>query len=198
MRLHPLPRWSRHPFRRRSPSSPNGSISTTSKTSSQILKNLPIGIPPWPSTCSSTTSPTKVGSCPDSYALAIQTDRARFGSLTFLAARERLRVKGDYIFNGKKRSTFDDSAQLNASGDKGCSHEWWHQFNEKKKNEQLRAHAHMKMREVAHFLSLVATEETREANGKTILENAMARTTGTQAKLGPGTREVRLVEQIIA
>ncbi len=43
--------------------------------------------------------------------------------------------------------------QLNASGDKGCSHEWWHQFDEKKKNEQLRAHAHMKMREVAYFLA---------------------------------------------
>ena len=107
------------------------------------------------------------------YALAIQTDRARFGSLTFLAAGERLRIKGDYIYNGEKRFSFDDSAQLRASGDKGCSHEWWHKFNEKKKNEQLRAHAHMKMREVAHFLSLLSTDETREANGKTILENAL-------------------------
>ena len=107
------------------------------------------------------------------YALAIQTDRARFGSLTFLAAGERLRIKGDYIYNGENRFSFDDSAQLRASGDKGCSHEWWHKFNEKKKNEQLRAHAHMKMREVAHFLSLLSSDEAREANGKTILENAM-------------------------
>ena len=107
------------------------------------------------------------------YALAIQTDRARFGSLTFLAAGERLRIKGDYVYKGEKRFSFDDSAQLRASGDKGCSHEWWHKFNENKKNEQLRAHAHMKMREVAHFLSLLSTDETREANGKTILENAM-------------------------
>ena len=109
----------------------------------------------------------------DLYALAIQTDRARFGSLTFLAAGERLRVTGDYIYNGEKRFTFDDSAQLRASGDKGCSHEWWHKFNENKKNEQLRAHAHMKMREVAYFLSLLSAEDTREANGKTILENTM-------------------------
>lgn len=107
------------------------------------------------------------------YALAIQTDRARFGSLTFLAAGERLRITGDYLFNGEKRFTFDDSAQLRASGDKGCSHEWWHKFNEKKKNEQLRAHAHMKMREVAYFLSLLDAEDTREANGRTLLENAM-------------------------
>jgi hypothetical protein len=184
------------------------------------------------------------------YALAIQTDRARFGSLTFLAAGERLRIKGDYIYNGEKRFTFDDSAQLRASGDKGCSHEWWHKFNEKKKNEQLRAHAHMKMREVAHFLSLLSTDETREANGKTIVENAMitistesgdgrhndtkrelsgvfhactgangrlktgqivdvnaegldvyntmARTTGTQAKLGPQDRTGKIIDKIIA
>ena len=107
------------------------------------------------------------------YALAIQTDRARFGSLTFLAAGERIRLKGDYFYNGEKRYTFDDPAQLRASGDKGCSHEWWHKFKENNKNEQLRMHAHMKMREVAHFLSLLSTDECREANGKTILENAM-------------------------
>jgi hypothetical protein len=107
------------------------------------------------------------------YALAIQSDRARFGSLTFLAAGERLRITGDYHFNGRKIFAFDDAAQLRASGDKGCSHEWWHQFNEKKRNEQLRAHAHMKMREVAYFLSLLDAEETREANGRTLLENAM-------------------------
>lgn len=107
------------------------------------------------------------------YALAIQTDRARFGSLTFLAAGERLRIKGDYHYHGEKRFSFDDAGQLRASGDKGCSHEWWHKFNEKKRNEQLRAHAHMKMREVAHFLSLLAKDDCRESNGKTILENAL-------------------------
>ena len=105
--------------------------------------------------------------------LAIQTDRTRFGSLTFLAAGERLRLSGDYIYNGEKRFTFDDSAQLNASGDKGCSHEWWHKFNEKKKNEQLRAHAHMKMREVAYFLQRLDGPESQEANGKSILENSL-------------------------
>jgi len=184
------------------------------------------------------------------YALAIQTDRARFGSLTFLAAGERLRIKGDYLYNGQKRFTFDDSAQLNASGDKGCSHEWWHKFNEKSKNEQLRAHAHMKMREVAYFLTLLNQDDTRESNGKTLLENAMitvstesgdgrhndtkrelsgvfhavtgaagrlktgqildvnaegldvyntmARTTGTNAKLGPQDRQGKIIDKIIA
>jgi hypothetical protein len=109
----------------------------------------------------------------DLYALAIQTDRVRFGSLTFLAAGERIRLTGDYEYGGKKIFEFDDAAQHNASGDKGCSHEWWHQFDEKKPNQQLRAHAHMKMREVAYFLQRLDGPESMEANGKTILENSL-------------------------
>lgn len=107
------------------------------------------------------------------YALAIQTDRVRFGALTFLAAGERLRITGDYKYDDRLIYRFNDARDLNASGDKGCSHEWWHKFNEGKKNEQLRAHAHMKMREVAYFLSLLANKESQEPNGRTILENAM-------------------------
>lgn len=109
----------------------------------------------------------------DLYALAIQTDRVRFGSITFLAAGERIRLKGSYEYDGRKVFEFDDAAQHKASGDKGCSHEWWHQFNEKNKNEQLRAHAHLKMREVAYFLSRLDDKESVDANGKTILENAL-------------------------
>lgn len=107
----------------------------------------------------------------DLYALAIELDKVRFGSLTFLAAGERLRVTGDYVYSGEKRFEFNDARQLNASGDKGCSHEWWHKFNPKRKNEALRAHAHMKMREVAYFLSKV--DQIKDANGKSALENSM-------------------------
>lgn len=109
----------------------------------------------------------------DLYALSIQMDRARFGSLTFLAAGERLRMTGSYEYAGRKVYEFNDAKELNRSGSGGCSHEWWHQFNEKKKNEQLRAHAHMKMREVAYFLSRLDDENSQEANGRSILENSM-------------------------
>ncbi|HAV61774.1 MAG TPA: hypothetical protein DCY13_05355, partial [Verrucomicrobiales bacterium] len=109
----------------------------------------------------------------DLYALAIKMDRVRFGALTFLAAGERLRVTGDYHYNGRKVFTFDDARQLNASGAAGCSHEWWHQFNEGKKNEALRAHAHMKMREVAYFLGRLDEKDAKEANGRSILENSL-------------------------
>jgi hypothetical protein len=109
----------------------------------------------------------------DLYALAIQLDRVRFGSLTFLAAGERLRIKGDYKYNDRLIYQFDDAKDHNATGDKGCSHEWWHKFDEKKKNTQLRAHAHMKMREVAYFLHRLDGPESQEANGKSILENSL-------------------------
>ena len=109
----------------------------------------------------------------DLYALAIQMDRARFGAITFLAAGERLRVTGDYEYDGRLVYRFNDAKDLNASGSKGCSHEWWHKFDEKKKNEQLRAHAHMKMREVAYFLKKLDDADSIDPNGKSILENSM-------------------------
>ena len=109
----------------------------------------------------------------DLYALAVQMDRVRFGSLTFLAAGERIRLKGDYEYGGRKVFQFDDATQHNATADKGCSHEWWHQFREDRPNKQLRAHAHMKMREVAYFLKLLDGPDARESNGKSILENSL-------------------------
>ena len=109
----------------------------------------------------------------DLYALAIQTDRVRFGAVTFLAAGERIRLTGDYQYNGRKVFQFNDAAQHNASGSAGCSHEWWHQFNPNKKNEQLRAHAHMKLREVAYFLQRLDEKDAMEGNGRTLLENSL-------------------------
>ncbi len=107
----------------------------------------------------------------DLYALAIEMDRVRFGSLTFLAAGERIRLTGDYDYNGKLLHQFDDGKHLRASGSKGCSHEYWHQFNEKKGNDNLRIHAHMKMRELAYFLGRL--DSTVEANGKSLLDNSL-------------------------
>jgi len=109
----------------------------------------------------------------DLYALAVQCDRARFGSITFLAAGERIRLKGKYEYAGRTVFQFDDGGQRKRGGSAGCSHEWWHDFNESKKNDALRAHAHMKMREVAYFLQRLDGPDSREANGRTILENSL-------------------------
>ena len=107
----------------------------------------------------------------DLYALSIEMDRVRFGSITFLAAGERLRVKGAYEYAGRSIYSFDDARDLNATGDRGCSHEWWHKFNPDQTNEQLRAHAHMKMREVAYFLEKL--DRIQDPNGRSALENSL-------------------------
>ncbi len=107
----------------------------------------------------------------DLYALAIEIDRARFGSITFLAAGERIRLTGKYNYNGRIRYEFNDAAEHRRGGSGGCSHEWWHKFNEKNENKQLRAHAHMKMNEIAYFLKRL--DSTREVNGRSILENSL-------------------------
>lgn len=109
----------------------------------------------------------------DLYALAIQCDRVRFGSLTFLAAGERIRLKGRYDYAGRTVYRFDDGRERRSSGSGGCSHEWWHDFNESRRNEQLRAHAHLKMREIAYFLGRIDSADSVEANGRTILENSL-------------------------
>jgi hypothetical protein len=109
----------------------------------------------------------------DLYALAIQWDRTRFGSITFLAAGERIRLKGKYEYEGRTVFEFDDAAHRKATGANACSHEWWHAFNENKTNEQLRAHAHMKMREIAYFLKRLDGRDAIEANGRTVLENSL-------------------------
>ena len=107
----------------------------------------------------------------DLYALAIEMDKARFGSITFLAAGERIRLTGEYKYNGRTRYNFNDSTEHGRGGSGGCSHEWWHKFDEKRDNKQLRAHAHMKMNEIAYFMSRL--DKVKEPNGKSLLENSL-------------------------
>ena len=107
----------------------------------------------------------------DLYALSIEMDRARFGSITFLAAGERIRLTGEYKYNGRIRYNFNDSTEHGRGGSAGCSHEWWHKFDEKRDNKQLRAHAHMKMNEIAYFMNRL--DRVKEPNGKSLLENSL-------------------------
>jgi len=107
------------------------------------------------------------------YALAIQCDVLRFGGVTFQAAGERIRMTGRYEHEGSLVYTFDDRSDLGVGGDKGCSHEFWHQFNESRDNTQLRAHLHLLLREVGYFLRLLDDTEHPDENGQTILDNAM-------------------------
>ncbi len=109
----------------------------------------------------------------DLFALAIKCDRVRFGGLTFQAAGERIRLSGDYVHNGEVVHTFDDQGLRGQGGSGGCSHEWWHAFNPSNENVQQRAHIHLMMAELAYFLEQLDAPDAVEANGQTILDNAL-------------------------
>ncbi len=109
----------------------------------------------------------------DLYALAVQCDLVRFGGLTYLAAGERIRLTGEYTYQGELLHQFDDQQVLGVGGDLGCSHEFWHQFNENAENLQMRMHVHLKMRELVYFLRKLDDPTYADGNGETILHNAL-------------------------
>lgn len=109
----------------------------------------------------------------DLYALGVQCDLVRFGGLTFLAAGERIRLTGDYDWNGQFTHQFNDQAILGTGGSLGCSHEYWHQFTEGGANEQMRAHIHMMMRELTYMLRKLDDPLYADENGNSILENSL-------------------------
>lgn len=82
------------------------------------------------------------------YAVAIECDRARFGSITELAAGERIRLKGAYEYDGRTVVEFDDGKQRDAADQAAAK--------SGDTISQLRVHAHMKLaieelEEVADF-----------------------------------------------
>ncbi len=58
-------------------------------------------------------------------------------------------------------------------GSSGCSHEWWHEFNENAENLQMRMHVQLKMRELVYFMKKLDDPTYADANGQTILHNAL-------------------------
>ena len=109
----------------------------------------------------------------DLYALGVQCDLVRSGGMTFQAAGERIRLTGRYEHDGQHIYDFDDREERGTGGARGCSHEWWHDYNPGGTNAQLRAHTHLMMREVAYLLSRLDDSDHRDENGGTILENAL-------------------------
>jgi hypothetical protein len=109
----------------------------------------------------------------DLFALGIKCDRIRFGGLTFQAAGERIRLRGDYVHEGVVVHQFDDQAIRGTGGAQGCSHEYWHEYNPGGTNVQQRAHIHLMMAELAYFLKQLDAPDAMESNGLTILENSL-------------------------
>lgn len=113
----------------------------------------------------------------DLYALAVHCDRVRFGCATYMSAGERIRLTGRYQYEGRLIYDFDDRRDRGRAGAQGCSHEYWHGFAVDRSNEQLRAHLHLKLREVAYFLQRLDDPDHLDPNGLSVLQNAMVTVT---------------------
>ncbi|MEO1172872.1 MAG: DUF1552 domain-containing protein, partial [Myxococcota bacterium] len=127
------------------------------------------------------------------FALGVHCDRIRGGGATFLAAGERIRMTGRYEYKGRLIYDFDDRRdRAGRSGAQACSHEFWHDFREDRDNTELRAHVHFTLNEVAYLLQQLDDDTQRDANGKTVLENALVlvSTESGDGRHGNVTREL--------
>ena len=130
----------------------------------------------------------------DLYALGIQCDQFRFGSMVFLAQGARIRLSGDYEFEGRRVYSFDDERDWDAvdGRENKTSHEFWHSYGMSGTRGDTvrtaaRAHAHFMVRQCAYFAEALDDPEYIDVNGKTIFENAMV-TFATEAGSGNHNR----------
>ncbi|MEM6991137.1 MAG: DUF1552 domain-containing protein, partial [Myxococcota bacterium] len=115
----------------------------------------------------------------DLYALAVQCDVTRFGMVMFQSAGERIRLMGDYDYNGTT-VTFDDPNDPISSGG---SHEYWHAYPAGNPAPQMQWHTHYIMSQLVYFMQQLDNPAYLDENGQTILDNALL-TIGTE--LGNG------------
>lgn len=91
------------------------------------------------------------------FAMGIACDMFRFGSFVFQSGGERIRIHGDYSYNGKLIKSWDE---------KTTSHELWHG----NKYDDCADHLHFSMGIIAHlFEQLDAIKE----NGKSVFDTSM-------------------------
>ncbi len=113
------------------------------------------------------------------YAVAVQCDVTRFGMVMFQSAGERLKLQGNWDYNGQQ-VTFDDVAHPVGSGG---SHEYWHAYTPGNAHEEMHWHTHFLLTQLVYFMQLLDDPDYLDENGKTILDNALI-TMGTE--LGNG------------
>lgn len=113
------------------------------------------------------------------YCMGLRCDLFRFGNAMFGSAGERVRLQGDYNYNGQTYATFDDSQ---------ATHEYWHGYQpgaNNTNNERLEKHIHFMMSQVGYFLAELDSQDYVEENGRTLLDNA---TLLISTELGNGAR----------
>ncbi|MCH9686879.1 MAG: DUF1552 domain-containing protein [Deltaproteobacteria bacterium] len=113
------------------------------------------------------------------YAMAVQCDVTRFGMVMFQSAGERIRLQGDWDYNGQTVN-FDDVAHPVGNG---ASHEYWHAYTPGNAHPEMLWHTHFFLTQLVYFMQLLDDPEYADANDKTILDNALI-TIGTE--LGDG------------
>ena len=95
----------------------------------------------------------------DIYVLAVRCDLVRFGNVMFQSGGERVRLSGDYVYNGQQFFTFNDT---------DTAHEYWHRYvaGRNSQNETLQSnHIHYMMNEIAYDLGELDAPEFAEENG---------------------------------
>ncbi len=87
-----------------------------------------------------------------------------FGNLQFQSGGERILLHGDYSAYGQTR-TFDDGE---------TTHEYWHGWANGNNDERLmRDHMWLFATEMTYYLKALDDPDYRDANGQTVLENAL-------------------------
>ncbi|MEM6957741.1 MAG: DUF1552 domain-containing protein [Myxococcota bacterium] len=116
----------------------------------------------------------------DTFALGVQCDQFRFGSMVFMAQGARIRLSGDYSYGGERIYSFNDIRDWDAIDGRGnkTSHEYWHAYGMggsggERVREAARAHAHFMVRQCAYFAEALDSADYADGNGKSIFENAM-------------------------
>ena len=123
----------------------------------------------------------------DVYAMAVKCDVTRFGNIQFQSGGERIELYGSYSAYGQTRSFDDDKT----------SHDYWHAWRPGNRDEaKMLDHIWLMMAEITYFLQALDDAEMLDANGKTVLDNALV-LVGTE--LGDGNRhDVEDVFHLIA
>lgn len=103
----------------------------------------------------------------DVYVLGLHCDVFRFGNLTYQSGGERVRLHGDYYYDGQLYHAFDDPK---------TSHDYWHGYDPGKpdstNNIMMGIHTHFIMSNLAYVLEQLDHPDYLEPNGKSLLDNA--------------------------
>lgn len=112
----------------------------------------------------------------DTFALGVQCDQFRFGSMVYMAQGARIRLRGAYDYNGRRIYDFDDVRDWDSidGRENKTFHEFWHAYGSGgRAREAAQAHAHYMVSQCAYFAEALDDPEYLDENGKTIFENAM-------------------------